>query len=402
MTFSFSNLEIPEVKLVTANFFPDKRGYFFESFKESEFFENGINLRFVQDNFSHSVKGVLRGLHYQKNPKAQAKLVTALRGEIFDVAVDIRQNSPTFGKWVGEILSEANRKLLYIPEGFAHGFCVLSEEADVLYKVNNEYSPENERGIVWNDSELNIEWPIDNPILNEKDSKLPVLKNADKITAVYKIIEPYVIELCGKQPEILYNRINLEQFERGEKILELDKPLILTVSRLTPQKNHDYLIRAIKDLDVFLMIIGNGELKNELMELAKKLDLEERVIFKDSVPNSEIQNFYRSADIFALAYDPKVEGVPIPVLEAMASGLPIVIPEPIKGLSDGLDDSVIFAKHNPESFHKQLKKILEDESLREKLKQKSLEKSKEFNGNKTEKREYEIYLELINANSPTI
>ena len=179
MTFSFSNLEIPEVKLVTANFFPDKRGYFFESFKESEFFENGINLRFVQDNFSHSVKGVLRGLHYQKNPKAQAKLVTALRGEIFDVAVDIRQNSPTFGKWVGEILSEVNHKLLYIPEGFAHGFCVLSEEADVLYKVNNEYSPENERGIVWNDSELNIEWPIDNPILNEKDSKLPVLKNAD-------------------------------------------------------------------------------------------------------------------------------------------------------------------------------------------------------------------------------
>ena len=121
----------------------------------------------------------MRGLHYQKNPKAQSKLVTALRGEIFDVAVDIRKNSPTYGKWVGEILSEKNHKLLYIPEGFAHGFCVLSEEADVLYKVNQEYSPENERGIIWNDPELNIAWPTDSPILQEKDSKSSPLKNAE-------------------------------------------------------------------------------------------------------------------------------------------------------------------------------------------------------------------------------
>ncbi len=179
MPFSFSNLEIPEVKLVTANFYLDKRGYFFESFKESEFTLNGIKTRFVQDNFSHSIKGVLRGLHYQKNPKAQAKLVTALRGEIFDVAVDIRKNSPTYGKWVGEILSEINHNSLYIPEGFAHGFCVLSECADVLYKVTQEYSPKDERGIIWNDPEIDINWPIDKPILQEKDSALPVLKNAD-------------------------------------------------------------------------------------------------------------------------------------------------------------------------------------------------------------------------------
>ena len=101
------------------------------------------------------------------------------RGEIFDVAVDIRKNSPTFGVWVGEILSENNHKLLYIPEGFAHGFCVLSEDADVLYKVNNEYSPENERGIIWNDPQINIKWPIDTPILHDKDSVLPLLQNAD-------------------------------------------------------------------------------------------------------------------------------------------------------------------------------------------------------------------------------
>jgi len=179
MPFTFKKLNIPDVMLVESKVFPDTRGYFLESFKESDFKNNGINTKFVQDNFSHSIKGVLRGLHYQKNPKAQAKLVITLRGEIFDVAVDIRKGSPTYGNWVGQILSEDNHELLYIPEGFAHGFCVLSEEADVLYKVTQEYSLENEMGIIWNDSEINIEWPIQNPILHEKDSKLPSLKDAE-------------------------------------------------------------------------------------------------------------------------------------------------------------------------------------------------------------------------------
>lgn len=179
MPFTFKKLYIPEVMLVEAKSFQDARGFFMETFKDSSFASNGIVTKFVQDNFSHSIKGVLRGLHYQKNPKAQAKMVTALRGEIFDVAVDIRKNSPTYGRWVGEILSEKNHKLLYIPEGFAHGFCVLSEEADVLYKVNQEYSPENEKGIVWNDPDLDIKWPIDNPILHEKDKQLPTLQNAE-------------------------------------------------------------------------------------------------------------------------------------------------------------------------------------------------------------------------------
>jgi dTDP-4-dehydrorhamnose 3,5-epimerase len=177
--FNFTHLKIPDVILVEPRSFPDNRGFFLESFKESVFVSNGIKARFVQDNLSHSIHGVLRGLHYQKNPKAQAKLVTALRGKIFDVAVDIRKNSPTFGKWVGEILSEINHKLLYIPEGFAHGFCVMSEEADVLYKVSTEYSPENEAGIIWNDPDINIVWPIDKPLLQEKDSKLTLLKDAN-------------------------------------------------------------------------------------------------------------------------------------------------------------------------------------------------------------------------------
>ncbi len=127
---------MPDVILVEAKSFPDERGFFLESFKESSFTDNGINTKFVQDNFSRSTKGVLRGLHYQKNPKAQAKLVTIFRGEIFDVAVDVRKDSPTYGKWVSEILSEQNHKLLYIPEGFAHGYCVLSDEVDIFYKVN--------------------------------------------------------------------------------------------------------------------------------------------------------------------------------------------------------------------------------------------------------------------------
>jgi len=177
--FTFNRLSIPEVILVGARAFPDDRGFFMESFKESTFKENGINTKFVQDNYSHSIKGVLRGLHYQKNPKAQAKLVMAIRGEIFDVAVDVRKGSPTYGKWVGEKLSEQNHNLLYVPEGFAHGFVVLSEQADVVYKVNSEYSPEHEAGILWNDPQVNVKWPIGKPIMINKDLQLPLLKNAD-------------------------------------------------------------------------------------------------------------------------------------------------------------------------------------------------------------------------------
>ena len=179
MSFVFKKLAIPEVIHVKTRSFSDHRGFFFESFKKSLFVENGIDTQFVQDNFSHSTKGVLRGLHYQKNPKAQAKLVVAVRGEIFDVAVDIRKNSHTYGHWVGCILSDRNHDMLYIPEGFAHGFCVLSKNADVCYKTNREYSPKHEKGIVWNDPALNINWHIENPILSEKDFQLPTLKNTD-------------------------------------------------------------------------------------------------------------------------------------------------------------------------------------------------------------------------------
>ena len=176
MPFSFSSLEIPDVILVIPKHYPDERGYFLESYKESEFSANEINTKFVQDNVSFSTKGVLRGLHCQQKPKEQAKLVSVISGEIFDVAVDIRKDSTTYGKWVSQILSEKNHKMLYIPEGFAHGFCTLSDTANVFYKVTNEYSPENERGIIWNDPNVSISWPIKNPIVSEKDKKLPILQ----------------------------------------------------------------------------------------------------------------------------------------------------------------------------------------------------------------------------------
>lgn len=177
MSFIFNRLAIPDVISITPSLFHDERGYFFEIFHNSIFNQNGINGNFVQDNFSYSKKNVIRGLHFQANPKAQAKLVTVFSGEIFDVAVDLRKNSSTFGKWVSEILSEHNHKSLYIPEGFAHGFCVLSKEATISYKINQEYSPEHECGVVWNDPELNISWPISKPILSKKDQNLPFLKN---------------------------------------------------------------------------------------------------------------------------------------------------------------------------------------------------------------------------------
>lgn len=175
MPFVFKKLSIPDVVLIEPKVFGDERGFFMETYKESEFFKFGIKKRFIQENHSKSKKGVLRGLHYQAFPKAQAKIIRCIAGEIFDVAVDIRKKSPTYKKWVAEVLSAENKKQLYIPEGFAHGFCVLSREAEIVYKCNREYSPENERGIIWNDSSIKIKWPIKKPVLSEKDKRWTTL-----------------------------------------------------------------------------------------------------------------------------------------------------------------------------------------------------------------------------------
>jgi dTDP-4-dehydrorhamnose 3,5-epimerase len=171
MPFTFTHLAIPDVILIEPAIFRDERGFFMESYKYSDFVAFGIKEHFVQDNHSRSVKGVLRGLHYQKHPKAQGKLVRVVVGEVFDVGVDIRLGSPTYGKWVGEVLSAENKRMLYIPPGFAHGFCVLSDVADVLYKTTEEYAPEYDAGIIWNDPEIGIQWPIEHPILSENHDR---------------------------------------------------------------------------------------------------------------------------------------------------------------------------------------------------------------------------------------
>ncbi|MBN1153824.1 dTDP-4-dehydrorhamnose 3,5-epimerase [candidate division KSB1 bacterium] len=179
MGFNFTRLQIPEVILIEPDSVGDDRGFFMETYRKSEFAAAGVRDTFVQDNWSHSRRGVLRGLHYQKNPLGQAKLVMVVSGEVFDVAVDIRKGSATFGRYVAVNLSSQNFRILYVPVGFAHGFCVLSVEADFLYKVSAPYSPEHDRGIVWNDPSINIPWPIDHPILSVKDANLPLLGEAD-------------------------------------------------------------------------------------------------------------------------------------------------------------------------------------------------------------------------------
>lgn len=165
--------EIPDVLIFEPKVFGDERGFFFESFNQKVFEEAvGRKVEFVQDNHSKSSKGVLRGLHYQLEPYAQGKLVRCVVGEVFDVAVDIRKSSSTFGKWVGVNLSAENKRQLWIPEGFAHGFLVLSETAEFVYKTTNYYHPESDRGIIWNDPDIGIEWPkIKSLILSEKDKK---------------------------------------------------------------------------------------------------------------------------------------------------------------------------------------------------------------------------------------
>ena len=171
--------EISGVFIIQPKVFEDDRGFFMESFNSKVFEEKiGLKIKFVQDNQSKSSRGVLRGLHFQKNPHAQSKLVRTIKGELLDVAVDIRKGSPNFGKHISVILSEENKKQLFIPKGFAHGFIVLSETAEILYKTDEYYHPESDAGIIFNDPDLNINWECDQQeiILSEKDKVLPILK----------------------------------------------------------------------------------------------------------------------------------------------------------------------------------------------------------------------------------
>lgn len=175
MPCNFIKTKIPGVMIIEPRVFPDDRGYFLETYKKSEFQANGIDDDFVQDNHSFSSKGVLRGLHFQRNPHAQGKLVRVMEGRVWDVAVDLRPESPYFKQWVGVELDSKKANMFYIPPGFGHGFLVLSDTAHFLYKCTEEYAPQADGGVRWNDPDLNIEWPLKEVSVSEKDEKLPYL-----------------------------------------------------------------------------------------------------------------------------------------------------------------------------------------------------------------------------------
>jgi dTDP-4-dehydrorhamnose 3,5-epimerase len=180
LVVKITETSLPGVLLIEPKVFGDHRGFFMESYNKKLFAEYGLDFDFIQDNHSLSQQaGTIRGLHYQLNPKAQTKLVRVTRGAIYDVVVDIRKGSPTFGKWQGFILSADNKRQLLVPKGFAHGFCTLVENTEVQYKVDEYYSPEHDRGILWNDPALGIDWPTTNPILSDKDTKHPLLADAE-------------------------------------------------------------------------------------------------------------------------------------------------------------------------------------------------------------------------------
>jgi len=181
MPFSFQPLSIPDVILVNPTVFPDDRGFFMETFKASDFDKAGLPTRYVQDNFSLSKKDVIRGLHYQKHPKAQGKLVSVLRGSVWDVAVDIRRQSSTFLKWVAAELNDQNHAMLYIPPGFAHGFAALTDEVHLLYKCTNEYDPQADAGIRWDDPGIAVAWPVHRPVLSVKDRRLPLIGQVEAL-----------------------------------------------------------------------------------------------------------------------------------------------------------------------------------------------------------------------------
>jgi dTDP-4-dehydrorhamnose 3,5-epimerase len=173
MPFTIERLAIPEIMVIHPKAFSDARGFFMETYKQSSFAEFGLAAPFVQENHSKSQRGILRGLHFQVGSYAQGKLVRAISGEIFDVAVDLRPDSATYGRSVTAILSSQNRRILYVPPWCAHGFCVLSETAEVVYKTTMEYAPEHESGLRWNDPALGIDWPIEAPTLSDRDQRWP-------------------------------------------------------------------------------------------------------------------------------------------------------------------------------------------------------------------------------------
>lgn len=230
---------------------------------------------------------------------------------------------------------------------------------------------------------------------SEKFIESFVLNSADKITIVYKIIESYVIKHTKNRPEILYNKINFDRFSNAIPLENIKKPLVLSVGNLIKEKNHKLIIKAMKNIDASYLIIGNGPLYDDLDKFIRKNNFSNRISIIKSIPHEKIHRYFKSADVFALAFDSKQEGLPIPVMEAMAAGLPVVIPHPVEGYSDGLEDIAIFSERNSDSFAKKIQLLLSNSELRKEISIKSQKKAEDFDTSKTEKREAEIYQQLI-------
>ena len=221
-----------------------------------------------------------------------------------------------------------------------------------------------------------------------------VLRQADKITVVYNVLVPYVIKRGGKTPEVLYNKIDLARFASGTKRDDLPTPLVLSVGQLIREKNHQCVIKAMKNLDAHLLIVGGGVDANRLSQLVKDMRLEDKVSFISSISHNKLQDYYKSASVFVSPIGPELKGLPMPVMEAMASGTPVVMTR--QEISDGLEDAVLFCRPTPDDFSSNIKKVLEDQKTSSKLAMNGIEKSKDFDGKKIERREAAIYAELIN------
>jgi glycosyltransferase involved in cell wall biosynthesis len=226
-----------------------------------------------------------------------------------------------------------------------------------------------------------------------------VLKNADKITIVYKIIEPYVLKHTSNKPELLYNKIDCKKFYNAEKIKTLSKPLILTVGNLIESKNHKLLVESMQNIEANLLIIGKGEQEFNLRNKIKSMNLDKKITILNSVPHEKIASYYKTADIFALAYDPNQEGLPMPVMEAMASGTPVVIPKSEDSIE--LEDSIVFTENNVTKFTEKINELLNNKTKTEELALKCKEIVKRFDISNLEKREAEIYQELIKNGKTT-
>ena len=296
-----------------------------------------------------------------------------------------------------EIVKKINPNIIRTYNSLIQGWCAawISKELNIPFFVSLHTQYDYNRKLM---KKKNIKKYLILKYL-EKFVEPYVIKSADKITIVYKIIEPYVLKHTTNIPELLYNKIDCEKFLKAKKINDLSNPLILSVGNLIESKNHKLLIESMKNINANLLIIGKGELYNYLMNSIISEKLQDRINIIESVPYENISDYYKTADIFALAYDPNQEGLPMPVMESMAAGIPVIIPESED--SKELEDSILFAKRNVKSFTEKINYLLNNKLVREEYSIKGLKTAKKFDISKLEKREAEIYQELIKNGKTT-